>query len=68
MINTKAGFCGCAVDFLWLLFVIGSDQLTKIIVVVMLRILFFVSLVFLSCGCLWLGLINIKAGSFILAR
>ena len=51
--------------FLWLLFVIGSDQLTKIIVVVVLLIILFVSLVFFV---LWLGLINIKAGSFILAR
>ena len=40
MINTKAGVCGWASDFLWLLFVIRSDQQTKIIVVVVLPFYF----------------------------
>ena len=41
--------------FLWLLFVIGSGQQTKIIVVVVLRILLFVSLVFFV---LWLFVVG----------
>ena len=43
------------VFFLWLLFVIGSGQQTKIIVVVVLRILLFVSLVFFV---LWLFVVG----------